>query len=104
MSDENRKNCCERIASAKNESSEVFSPELANRARNTLEQHAQFRGRASRFAFALCGDVLVVRGTVPTYYLKQLLQSALKDLNGVRQIDNRVVVTATTDVTDSVPQ
>ncbi len=35
-------------------------------------------------------DVLTVRGIVPTFYLKQLLQSALKDLN-VR-IDNQVAV------------
>ncbi len=35
-------------------------------------------------------DVLTVRGIVPTFYLKQLLQSALKRLE-VR-IDNQVMV------------
>jgi hypothetical protein len=35
-----------------------------------------------------------VRGTVPTFYLKQLLQNVLKDVDGVRAIDNQVAVVA----------
>jgi hypothetical protein len=38
--------------------------------------------------------VLVIRGRVPTFYLKQLLQDALKEIEGVRRLDNRVEVVA----------
>jgi hypothetical protein len=38
--------------------------------------------------------MLVVRGSVPTYYLKQLVQTALKGLEGVRRIENQVEVVA----------
>jgi hypothetical protein len=37
-------------------------------------------------------DVLIVRGRVPTFYLKQLLQTLLKRLNGAPRIENRVEV------------
>ena len=50
---------------------------LELRARDTLDQHPHFRGRAGLFQYECCGDVLIVRGTVPTFYLKQLLQTAL---------------------------
>ena len=63
---------------------------LEQRARDMLEQHSHFRGRASLFQYECSVDVLIVRGIVPTFYLKQLLQSALKGLE-VR-IDNQVVV------------
>ncbi len=39
--------------------------------------------------------MLVVRGCVASFYLKQMLQTVLKDLDGVRQIDNQVEVVAT---------
>jgi hypothetical protein len=73
---------------------ESCAPELAQRARDIVSGHPQFRGRANGFTFARRGDTLIVRGTVPTYYLKQLLQTALKDLEGIQRIDNQVVVAA----------
>jgi hypothetical protein len=36
--------------------------------------------------------VLIVRGAVPTFYLKQVLQSVLKDIEGIRMIENQVQV------------
>ena len=36
--------------------------------------------------------VLTLRGSVPSFYLKQVLQSILKDTPGVQRIDNRVDV------------
>jgi hypothetical protein len=79
---------------------EVDSTELTIRAQDSISQHSRFRGRANGFTFALLGDTLVVRGTVPSYYLKQLLQTALKDLQGIRHIDNQVVVTTSTNLID----
>jgi hypothetical protein len=65
---------------------------VAQRARDLVAFHSHFYGRADNFEFEYEGNVLVVRGRVPTYYLKQLLQDALKKLEGVRRVDNRVDV------------
>ena len=64
----------------------------AEKARALLAAHPQFGGRAANFQFVVEDGVLVVRGTVPSFYLKQILQNTLKDLPGVRRIENRVVV------------
>jgi hypothetical protein len=61
-------------------------------ARELLANHEHFRGRAHRFLFADCDGVLVVQGCVPSFYLKQVLQCALKNLRGVRRVDNQVDV------------
>ncbi len=36
--------------------------------------------------------VLVLRGCLPSYYLKQLAQEAVAHLDGVKRIDNRIEV------------
>jgi hypothetical protein len=61
-------------------------------AHDLVSQHVHFRGRARNFDYECHEDVLVVRGSVPSYYLKQLLQSALMELEGVVMIDNQVDV------------
>jgi hypothetical protein len=38
------------------------------------------------------GEVLSVHGRLPSFYLKQLVQSLLGGLDGVHRIDNRVAV------------
>lgn len=68
--------------------------ELAERARWQLAAHCQFQRRVDSFAFEVLGDTLVVRGRVPSFYLKQLVQTVLRDLDGVRWIDNQVEVIA----------
>ncbi|MCC7475179.1 MAG: hypothetical protein IT425_07270 [Pirellulales bacterium] len=66
--------------------------EVIRRAQALVEAHMHFTGRAHAFDFSLDGDTLVVRGRVPSFYLKQVLQNALKNLEGVRCVDNRVAV------------
>jgi hypothetical protein len=66
--------------------------EIERRAHEMLDAHPHFHGRASRFEFACGRDVLVVRGTVRTFYLKQMLQTVLKNVTGIRRIDNQVTV------------
>jgi hypothetical protein len=66
--------------------------DISRRARQALSLHSQLRAIAKLLSFELEDDVLVVRGSVVSFYLKQLLQTALKDLDGVRQIDNQVEV------------
>ncbi|NLY01493.1 MAG: BON domain-containing protein [Rhodopirellula sp.] len=63
---------------------------LANHAKETLYQRD--------FRFSRCvtcesrDGVLVLRGRVPSYYLKQLAQATVADIGGIRQIDNRLDV------------
>ena len=37
--------------------------------------------------------VLTLRGCVPSYYLKQIAQTVVMQLDGVEQVDNRIEVT-----------
>jgi len=69
-----------------------YADAMACRARVLVEAHSQFAGRSQLIEFEYDKGVLVVRGCLPTYYLKQMLQTALKNLEGVRLIDNRVAV------------
>ena len=66
--------------------------EIERRAYDMLDAHPHFHGRADGFEFACGKDTLVVRGMVRTFYLKQVLQTVLKDVTGVRRIDNQVTV------------
>ena len=75
------------------ESIEIES-DLTLRAQAAIEQHPHFRGRAGQFQFECAEHTLVVRGKVPTYYLKQLVQSALMEIDHCR-VDNRIEVLPT---------
>lgn len=39
-----------------------------------------------------CGEILEIRGRVPTYYLKQVVQELLKTLTCIERIDNQLLV------------
>jgi hypothetical protein len=65
---------------------------VEQRARELLAQHPHFRGRECNFEYEYREDVLIVRGRVPTFYLKQVLQTVLRDVEGVTCVDNRVDV------------
>jgi osmotically-inducible protein OsmY len=60
--------------------------------RERLEQHPHFRGRASLLTIESIDGSIVVSGRLPSYYLKQLLQEAIKEIPGVEKIDNHVDV------------
>ena len=66
--------------------------EVEEAARAALANHGHFRGRADQFVLTVVEEVLVVRGAVPSFYLKQTLQSVLKTVEGVQRIHNQVVV------------
>ena len=57
-----------------------------------VASHCSFHVRAQEFEFERNGDVLTIRGCVPSFYLKQVLQGLLKNLEGVQRIDNQVDV------------
>jgi hypothetical protein len=72
----------------------VKSRFLVSRIREHLDDHPHFRGRTALLQIEAIGRSIVVSGRVPTYYLKQLLQEAIKAVPDVARIDNRVDVTA----------
>jgi hypothetical protein len=37
---------------------------------------------------AVCGPLIILRGRVPSYYLKQLAQAAALEVDGVRELRN----------------
>ena len=57
-----------------------------------LEQHPHFRGRTSLLTIESIGDSIVLSGRLPSYYLKQLLQEAIKESFDVTKVDNHVKV------------
>lgn len=48
--------------------------------------------------------VLRLRGRVPTYYMKQLLQNRLADIDGVDWIDNEVDVVSSVGLSSARPR
>lgn len=68
------------------------APDVERRAWALINNHSHFRGRAKMFDFVYRDHVLTLRGCVPSFYLKQVLQTAIRDLDGVRLIDNHVEV------------
>jgi hypothetical protein len=85
------------------ESSSQIQNELELRAHSLLGQHPHFRGRANRFQYESNGRRLVVRGAVPTFYLKQLVQSVLMQLDDGLQVDNQIAVTDYVPVRGAYP-
>ena len=65
---------------------------ILSEARKRLRQHHQFRGREHLLRVDERDGTLILRGRVPSFYIKQLLQNAMKDIDGVAQLDNQVKV------------
>jgi hypothetical protein len=61
-------------------------------ARRIVAGHPLFRGRVDAIEFYQCDEVLLVQGRVPSFYLKQVLQTVLRSVGGITRIDNRVDV------------
>jgi hypothetical protein len=60
--------------------------------RERLEQHPHFQGRNSLLQIELVDETIVLSGCVPSHYLKQILQEAIRLIPDVVDIDNRVSV------------
>ena len=80
------------VTTVEQDGTDLPSTELVVLVRARLEQHPHFRGRASLFTIELVGETIVMTGSFPSFYLKQLLQEAIKVMPGVMNIDNQVHV------------
>ena len=65
---------------------------IQDRIRERLNERCPHVTSFRTMTFELTEGTLVLSGTLPTYYLKQLLQTALRDIDGVQRIVNRVQV------------
>lgn len=63
------------------------------RAKQMLDNHPHFRGRGQWINCCCSDDCLYLEGTLPTYYLKQTAQEALRELSGIKRIVNLIQVT-----------
>lgn len=66
--------------------------DLSAIARQYLESHPHFRGRAAGVSIAHEGPNLFLTGRLPTFYLKQLVQEAVRHVPGVQSVYNRIDV------------
>jgi BON domain-containing protein len=71
-------------------------PPVESRARQRLLEDCPYAFYFKSITFQFEDGRLIVRGRVPTFYLKQMLQVLLKNLDGVKQIDNQVDVVSAT--------
>ena len=65
---------------------------LVEIARAALGAHSHFRGRIDRFDFDEAEGVIIIKGSVPSFYLKQVLQTVLREIEGVKRVINCVEV------------
>jgi hypothetical protein len=67
-------------------------PPVEERARQHLLTNCPYAFCFRDIQFEFADGVLTLRGRVPSYYLKQILQTWLRKLDGVQQIENEVDV------------
>jgi hypothetical protein len=67
---------------------------LERRAYRALENDPYFRGRTHQLELNVCHGRMTIRGRVPSFFLKQILQTVLCKVEGVEQVDNCVDVTS----------
>ena len=65
---------------------------IEERARQRVLKDCSYGFYFKYITFQFKDGVLTVRGRVPTFYLKQIVQTRLRDLDGIKQIDNQVDV------------
>jgi osmotically-inducible protein OsmY len=61
-------------------------------ARAALEQSPHFRGRSHVIDITEHDGRLILSGRLPSFYLKQVLQTVIRSVDGVSEIENRVDV------------
>lgn len=66
--------------------------DLSTLARQHLEHHPHFRGRVSDVYIEHHGRTLFLTGRLPTFYLKQLVQEAVRHVPGVQHVRNLIDV------------
>ena len=71
-------------------------PPMEELARRRLAEACSYAFCFNQVTFRYVQGVLILRGRVPSFYLKQVLLTLLRDLEGVEHIDNQVEVISAT--------
>jgi hypothetical protein len=66
--------------------------DLSTLAKQYLERHPHFRGRVNGVRIEHEGQDLFLSGRLPTFYLKQLVQEAVRHVPGVQFVYNHIDV------------
>jgi osmotically-inducible protein OsmY len=66
--------------------------DLSTAAKRHLESHPHFRGRVNDVAIMHEDKTLYLTGRLPTFYLKQLVQEAVRHVPGVQYVRNMIDV------------
>lgn len=69
---------------------------IEDQARHHLASNCPYAFCFKDIQFEFAAGVLTLRGRLPSFYLKQILQTWLSSLQGVRQIKNQVNVVSAT--------
>jgi hypothetical protein len=72
--------------------------DLSTLARQHLEHHPHFRGRVGDVFIEQHGRTLLLTGKLPTFYLKQLVQEAIRRVPGVRHVQNMIDVVSASGI------
>jgi len=73
-------------------SKQLSRHDLSSLARQQLERHPHFRGRVNGVKIKHDGRNLYLSGRLPSFYLKQLVQEAVRHLPGVDFVYNEIDV------------
>lgn len=65
---------------------------IEDAARTTLLNHPHFRGRGDWIRCQVQNRCLKLEGYLPSFFLKQLAQEAVRSVEGIERIDNQIVV------------
>lgn len=76
--------------------SDAFGQHIVSQARTKIARHAHLRSHSIGIEFK--EGRLVLMGHLPSFYLKQMLQTTLRGLAGVERIENRVIVVSSNGI------
>lgn len=94
----------ERLATGETFGGGSQGPSVELLARRRLAEKCTFAFCFDQVTFSYSQGVLTLDGRLPSFYLKQVLQTVLRDLDGVARIDNRVDVVSSTSVSSVRPK
>lgn len=77
---------------------------ILGRVRETLSQNSHFARHWREISCHLEDGVLTLRGCVPSFYLKQVLQATLMELAGIERLDNQVDVVSSAGLSSVRPR
>jgi hypothetical protein len=75
--------------------------DLSSIARQCLESHPHFRGRVNGVSITQDGRNLFLTGRLPTFYLKQLVQEAVRHVPGVQNVINQIDVVSASGISSA---